>query len=97
MIKTNKDDGVDRGFLYDANGNETARIESEATDLRLLSIEQIFALPSDAVQLTQSEYDARDRLVKTYQAAMLIDRAEGTQFQHVWVPALEDPFMQQIR
>src|SRR5262249_13673932 len=93
LIKTNKDDGVDRAYLYDADGNETATIQSavQDTDLRPLSIVQIAALSPSVVQVTQSAYDARNQLVTTFQAPIQFTDS-NVSIQHVFVEALNDPF-----
>jgi YD repeat-containing protein len=94
LIKTNKDDGVNRAYLYDPNGNQTAVIQSavEDTDLKPLTINQIAALAPTVVQVTQSEYDARNQLIKTYQAPIEFT-ASAFDPTHVWVDGLNNSFV----
>jgi YD repeat-containing protein len=93
MTKTNQDDGVNRAYLYDANGNQTAQIQSAITDtnLRPLTIAQIATLSPTLVQRTESVYDARNQLTATYQAPIDFT-ADNVAIQQVWVDALSDPF-----
>ncbi len=93
LIKTNKGDGVDRAYLYDANGNETAKIQSaiQDTDLQPLTIGQIAALSSTLVQRTESVYDARNQLLATHQAPIEFT-GSTVGIQDVWVDVLDDPF-----
>jgi len=94
LIKTNKDDGVDRAYLYDANGNETAKIQSAIQDtyLKPLTIGQIADLSATLVQRTESAYDARNQLTRTYQPPVDIatDNVSG---QEIWVDTLNNPFI----
>lgn len=64
-ISTNAGTGVTRGYLFDANGNTTLKIESTGTDLTGLTIDQMLAR-SD-VHLTISTYDGRNQLLDTYE------------------------------
>ncbi len=94
LVKTNKDDGVDRAYLYDANGNETAKIQSamQDTDLKSLTVDQIAILSAASVQRTESAYDARNQLTRTYQAPIDFT-TDNVAIQEVWVDALNNPFI----
>src|SRR5262249_2388593 len=93
LVKTNKDDGVDRGYLYDADGNETASIQSAVTDtdLKPLTIEQTALRSPTIAQVTQSVYDERNQLLRTYQAPIQFTDS-NVSIQHVFVDVLNDPF-----
>jgi YD repeat-containing protein len=104
LVKTNKDDGINRAYLYDASGNETANIQSAdkdtngntnttGIDLRPLTINQIAALSNTAVQRTESDYDARNQLTKTYQAPMEFISDAGGGVQEVWLNVLNNPYV----
>ncbi len=94
LIKTNKDDGVDRAYLYDADGNETAKIQSaiQDTDLKSLAIDQIAALSPSVVERTESAYDARNQLTRVYQAPIAFT-SDNVSIQEVWVDELNNPFI----
>jgi YD repeat-containing protein len=89
--KTNSGDGVYKAYLYDANGNATLEIQSAGPDLSTLTFAQVMALPGNQTYLTISQYDARNKLVGTFQPQMntshdqaaieqFITQQTGTQF-----------------
>lgn len=61
------DKGQDIGYVYDANGNATLKLETQTEDLRCLAdIASMLANPN--VQRTVSTYDGRNQLVRVAQA-----------------------------
>jgi YD repeat-containing protein len=64
---TNSGDGVYKAYLYDANGNATLQIQSAGPDLSRLTLDQVMVLPGDQKYLTISQYDARNKLIGTWQ------------------------------
>ena len=96
LIKTNNEDGITKAYLYDANGNATAEIQSGTidTDLQALDISAIAGLDptTNGIQRTESEYDANNQLIKIYEAP--IDFAhDAVDIQEVWVNGLGNAFM----
>jgi len=94
LVKTNKDGGVYKAYLYDASGNATAEIQSAIVDanLQTLNIQQIAALDQTTLKRTESEYDVRNQLISTYETPMLIQQDNVT-IEKTWVSVLGDPFV----
>jgi hypothetical protein len=74
MIKGNAQGGITRAFMYDGNGNATLMMESHATDLRPLTIDEIFDRcrpqgPGDVFQ-TITLFDGRNQVVDVIQPTM---------------------------
>lgn len=70
-IKTNSDRGITRAYLYDGNGNATVQIESQAVDLRALSMEQIVSSQyAGSIFKTVTVYDARNQVIDVIQPSM---------------------------
>src|SRR6185369_2019191 len=57
-------------FLYDANGNSTLTIQSAGPDFSALTLDQVMALAGNQKFLTVSQYDARNKLIGTFQPKM---------------------------
>ena len=98
LIKTNQDKGVDKAYLYDANGNATAEIRSGGnvdTDLRSMGYDAIIAqaMATDStLNMTQSEYDTNNRLLRSYEASIIQHQAD-TEIQQSWESTLDNPFL----
>ncbi|MDF0607117.1 hypothetical protein HZU77_015955, partial [Neisseriaceae bacterium TC5R-5] len=91
-ILKNNLNGVTRAWLYDANGKATLSFESDKTDLRGLTQEQIISLMKDpksieaaGLRLTMSEYDARNQLIGTYQPKMVNARDQASVRLESWI------------
>jgi hypothetical protein len=65
--KTNSGDGAYKVYFYDANGNETASIQTAGADFSNLTIDQVIALSDTQKYPTISQYDRRNQLIATYQ------------------------------
>ena len=101
LVRTNVDDGVYRAYLYDANGNATAKIQSAEQDVDLnpfttarvpYTLSEIAGLAVTLVQRTESVFDARNQLVETDLAPMQFLSSPG-QTQEVWVDTKDNPFL----
>jgi YD repeat-containing protein len=90
LIKTNKE-GIDKAYLYDANGNATAEIQSAITDtdLQPLTIDQIAVLNQTIIKRTESSYDAKNQLIQSHQAPIQFTH-DDVNIQNVWVDVMGD-------
>ena len=68
--KDNSGDGTYKVYLYDANGNSTLTIQSAGPDFSALTLDGVMALSGDQKFLTISQYDARNKLIGTFQPKM---------------------------
>ena len=96
MIKTNKDGGVDSVFLYDANGNQTAKIqlaEIEEIDtgsqiislnLRESSLQQVMNIDPLIVNRTEYAYDARNQVTDVFSSPIEVNTADVVDYNEVW-------------
>ncbi len=65
---TTDEKGQDIGWLYDANGNATLKIESQTVDLRTLSAAELLTSPN--LQQTITVYDRRNQVIDIIQPSM---------------------------
>ncbi|WP_322026153.1 LysM peptidoglycan-binding domain-containing protein [Burkholderia sp. BCC1977] len=68
VVKSNFDRGISRAYVYDANGNATLQMESQATNLCSLTMDQILGR-SDVAQ-TFTVYDKRNLVIDIIQPEM---------------------------
>lgn len=98
LVKTNQDDGVDTVYLYDANGNATAKIISLDSDpldgkvLKETDLAEFGTMSNENIQRTESEYDANNQRIGTYEAPIVYQTTNQTGTEDVWVDGLGDPF-----
>lgn len=94
LIKTNAENGVDRVYLYDANGNATSEIKPAIENIELEWYTQgqavLLAQDPDRLNVSHSEYDVRNQLLRTFQAPMEV-LTENVSFNELWVDAQSDP------
>ncbi len=77
VVKSNFGTGVTSAYVYDADGNETLRLESAGADLRALPIDNNTLNRPDVYE-TYSLYDRRDQLLQTSQPHMDATRDQAS-------------------
>ncbi|MCP4469961.1 MAG: RHS repeat protein, partial [Gammaproteobacteria bacterium] len=71
ILRSNKENGTSRVYVYDLNGNTTVEALSLAIDLDYItSAAQVASLDPSDVQLTFSVYDARNQLTDKFEPPM---------------------------
>ena len=89
---TNAENGTPRAFLYDENGNATLELHSTTSDIRGLSIAEIFAQNGSAVQVFKNVYDARNLLTDRFEPPIEFTHEAGA-VGAVTIVEEQDPFV----